>query len=137
VTFVNRQSGAGTRILLDLKLAEAGVLASDVRGYDLEVYTHSAVAASVAAGTAHTGLGIAASAAAFGLDFVPIDWEEYDLVVPEDLLADRRVEAVVDVIRSEAFRIGVESLGGYDASSMGVEITRVPSSPTPYRSGRC
>ena len=72
ISFVNRQRGAGTRVLLDHHLARQGLSAGGIRGYDLEMYTHLAVAAAVASGRADCGLGVAAAAAALELDFVPL-----------------------------------------------------------------
>jgi hypothetical protein len=81
VRYVNRQRGAGTRVLLDFELERLGVSPDDVDGYPREEPTHLAVAAAVAAGRADAGLGIMAAARAFGLDFVPVTREPYDLVV--------------------------------------------------------
>src|SRR5205814_4953749 len=82
VTFVNRQRGAGTRVLLDFEIGKIGLPAEDIRGYEREEFTHLAVAAAVASGMADCGLGIAAAAAALGLEFVPLFKERYDLVIP-------------------------------------------------------
>ena len=81
VRYVNRQRGAGTRVLLDFELGRLGISPDDVDGYAREEPTHLAVAAAVAAGRADAGLGIMAAARAFGLDFVPVTREPYDLVV--------------------------------------------------------
>ena len=81
IAFVNRQRGAGTRVLLDHHLARKGLSAAAIRGYNLETYTHLAVAAAVASGRADCGLGVAAAAAALELDFIPLFQERYDLVM--------------------------------------------------------
>ena len=81
VRYVNRQRGAGTRVLLDHELGQRGISPGAVDGYAREEPTHLAVAAAVAAGRADAGLGIMAAARAFGLDFVPVTQEPYDLVV--------------------------------------------------------
>lgn len=125
VTFINRQAGAGTRVLLDWLLRKDALDAAQVRGYDLEVYTHAAVAASVAAGSVDAGLGIRAMAEAFGLDFLPLAWEDYDLVLPADQLGDPRVVAVLELIRGEALRRRISAMAGYDVSRMGEELGRV------------
>ncbi len=82
VRFVNRQAGSGTRILLDYKLAQIGLDASAIKGYDHEEFTHMAVAVDVKSGAADAGLGIYAAAKALNLDFIPVTRERYDLVIP-------------------------------------------------------
>lgn len=125
VTFINRQSGAGTRVLLDWMLRREGLQAGQVRGYELEVYTHASVAASVAAGSVDCGLGIRAMADAFGLDFLPLAWEDYDLVLPADQMGDPRVAYLLDLIRGDALRKRISGIAGYDVSRMGQEVARV------------
>ena len=119
VTFINRQRGSGTRVLLDYKLAQAGIAREHVSGYDREEYTHLAVAAGVAGGRADVGLGILSAARALGLDFVPLLTEQYDLVIPAELLEAELLQPLLEVIRGEEFRREVEALGGYDVSTMG------------------
>ncbi|MEG1293299.1 MAG: molybdopterin biosynthesis protein, partial [Clostridium sp.] len=80
--YINRQRGAGTRLLLDYLLKKEGVEPSAMKGYELEVATHMAVAAAVKGGTAAAGLGIESAARAMGLDFIPIGSEEYDFAAP-------------------------------------------------------
>ncbi|HEY5997927.1 MAG TPA: molybdopterin biosynthesis protein, partial [bacterium] len=86
VAFVNRQRGSGSRVLLDYRLAQAGVAPASVRGYRREEYTHWAVAMAVQSGLADCGLGIRSAAVALGLDFVPLEEEEFDLLIPEEHL---------------------------------------------------
>ncbi len=119
VRFINRQRGAGTRLLLDFLLKEAGIDPADVQGYDREEYTHMAVAANVKSGTAEVGLGILAAARALGLDFVPLTPERYDLVVPESTYEDTRFQELLAVIRSPEFRTAAQALGGYDLKDSG------------------
>lgn len=119
VTFVNRQRGSGTRILLDLALKEKGIDPSQVRGYDREEYTHTQVAAAVKSGAADAGLGVLAAARALGLDFVPWREERYDLAVPLQYLEHPGVRAVLEIMRSDRFKREVESLGGYDTRDTG------------------
>ncbi|MFH1595663.1 MAG: molybdopterin biosynthesis protein [Pseudomonadota bacterium] len=119
VRFINRQRGAGTRLLLDYLLQEEGLDASAVQGYDREEYTHMAVAVNVFSGTADVGLGILAAARALGLDFIPLLPERYDLVVPETTFADPRFQVLLKVIRSPEFREAAEALGGYDLKDCG------------------
>jgi len=86
VTFINRQSGSGTRVLLDFLLKEHNILPTNVAGYEQEAYTHTMVAEAIRQGSADTGLGILAAARAFGLDLVPVTEEQYDLVIPKRFL---------------------------------------------------
>lgn len=118
VRFINRQRGAGTRILLDYHLKQAGIDPRQVQGYDKEEFTHMAVAVNVLTGTASCGLGIYAAAKALGLDFVPLARERYDLAfLPE--LADWKTETVLELIRSEAFKARIAALGGYETTLTG------------------
>ncbi len=125
VSFINRQRGSGTRLLLDYKLAQLGVEPSDIQGYDREEYTHLAVAAAVAGGRADASLGILSAANTMGLDFVPLLQEQYDLVIPVERYESERVQFLLSVIRSDAFRMDVDALGGYDTSTMGRVVARL------------
>ncbi len=127
VRFVNRQRGAGTRVLLDYWLQNEGISADTVSGYGEEEYTHLAVAAAVSSGRADCGLGITAAAFALGLDFVPLFHEEYDLVIPEEFATDRLLQPLFDLMREAAFRNAIASQPGYDASRMGEERQIVSS----------
>ncbi len=119
VRFINRQRGAGTRLLLDYLLKEAGLDAGQVQGYAREEYTHMAVAVNVFSGTADVGLGIMAAARALGLDFIALLPERYDLVVPESTFADPRFQTLLAVIRSREFQEAAAALGGYDLKDCG------------------
>jgi molybdenum cofactor synthesis domain-containing protein len=119
VRFINRQRGAGTRLLLDYLLQEAGLKADQVQGYEREEYTHMAVAVNVFSGTADVGLGIMAAARALGLDFIPLLPERYDLVVPETTFADPRFQTLLAVVRSREFQAAAAALGGYDLKDCG------------------
>lgn len=120
--YVNRQRGAGTRVLLDYELGREGIDARQITGYAREEPTHLAVAAAIAAGRADCGMGIRAAARAFGLDFVPVTSEPYDLVLERDSLEDPLLEPLWDLLRSPGFRASVEELGGYDTAEMGRRI---------------
>lgn len=117
--YVNRQRGAGTRVLLDHELALRGIDPQEVSGYTREEHTHLAVAAAVAAGRADTGLGILAAARAFGLDFVPVTQEPYDLVLRADSLSDDRLAPLWALLDRGDFRAEVEALGGYSCAETG------------------
>jgi len=119
VRFINRQRGAGTRLLLDYLLKKHNLSPNDVHGYDREEYTHMAVAVNVLAGTADVGLGIWAAAKALGLDFLPLTPERYDLVVPEATFQDHRFQTLLSVLRSPEFQEAAAALGGYDLKDCG------------------
>lgn len=122
VRFINRQRGAGTRLLLDLLLKEENLEPAAIQGYDQEEYTHMAVAVNVHSGIADVGLGILAAARALGLEFLPLLPERYDLVVPETTFRDERFQTLLEVIRSPEFQEGAATLGGYDLKNCGQVI---------------
>lgn len=124
VTFINRQRGSGTRVLLDYELAKRGIPVEAIKGYGEEEYTHMNVASAVLSGRAHTGLGSRAAANALGLDFLPVGIEQYDLVIPVRYLEDERIKALREVIRSQAFKQAVSELGGYGLARTGDLIWR-------------
>ncbi len=121
--FVNRQRGAGTRVLLDYELNKASITPDMMRGYVREEYTHLAVAAAVASGTADAGLGIRAAARALQLDFVPLAHEQYDLVIPKIHYESDRLRPLLDLLHDGRFRTAVSNLPGYDITPMG-EVRR-------------
>lgn len=121
VTFVNRQRGSGTRMLLDYHLRREGVDPASIAGYDREEFTHLGVAAAVAAGIADTGPGILAAARAFGLDFIPVGRERYDLLIPAEQYEHPLVQEVLGVLRSPGFQAEVRALGGYTLEDTGQE----------------
>jgi molybdate-binding protein/DNA-binding XRE family transcriptional regulator len=120
VTITNREEGSGARLLLDSRLAAAGIPPGKVRGYKQIVGSHLAVARSVAQGQADTGLGIRSTARLLGLDFIPVQEERYDLVIPTPYLsAHPALSALLDTIVSRPFRTEIEALGGYDTKETG------------------
>jgi putative molybdopterin biosynthesis protein len=120
--YVNRQRGAGTRVLLDYELARAGIPPDGIVGYGREEPTHLAVAAAIASGRADCGMGVLAAARAFGLDFVPVTQEPYDLVLELRSLELPVLEPFWRLLESSKFRTEVEGLGGYDTTEMGRRI---------------
>ena len=120
--YVNRQRGAGTRVLLDTELRARGADPAAISGYEREEHTHLAVAAAIAGGRADCGLGVRAAARAFGLGFVPVTREPYDLVVAPDALEDPKLAPLWTLMGKPEFRAAVEALGGYDATEMGRRI---------------
>jgi putative molybdopterin biosynthesis protein len=122
VRYVNRQRGAGTRVLLDHILGQLGISPDAVSGYAREEPTHLAVAAAIASGRGDAGLGITAAARAFGLDFVPVTWEPYDLVVAPGAVQSPLLDPLWSLLRSDRFQAAVTELGGYSAKEMGRRI---------------
>ena len=119
IRFINRQPGAGTRVLLDYKLSKLGISHERITGYEREETTHMAVAAAVASGLADAGLGVKSAATALGLGFVPVEREEYDLVFHRDFFESETGQRLVAVIRSVAFKRALERLDGYHTTSTG------------------
>lgn len=126
VSFVNRQRGSGTRLLLDYELNQAGISSESINGYDRDEYTHTGVAAAVASGTASVGLGILAAARALDLDFVPLLKERYDLVIPRRYYESELLQPLLEIIRSSEFKEQVTALGGYDTSQTGQVMAKLP-----------
>lgn len=122
IRYVNRQRGAGTRVLFDYKLKEAGIDPFAINGYDREMTTHMAVAAAVASDGADAGMGILSAAHAMDLDFIEVAPEEYDFAIPARHLELPHVKAFIKILKSEEFRSRLESLGGYNCDRVGETI---------------
>jgi putative molybdopterin biosynthesis protein len=127
VTMVNREAGAGSRTLLDLWLQGAGVSAPQVNGYNHELSSHLEVAEAVAHGLADTGPGIMAVALALGLEFLPMQEERYDLVIPVEFLNASAVQALLDIAVSRPFQEELETLGGYNSTCAGTVVAELAS----------
>ncbi len=125
VTFINRQRGAGTRILLDYHLEQKGIPTEAISGYNQEEYTHLSVAAAVASGRADCGLAIAAAAQALDLDFIPLFDERYDLVIPREHYESPLLAPLLDLLQDAAFREAVSRMPGYDITPMGTLIAEL------------
>jgi putative molybdopterin biosynthesis protein len=127
LVFVNRQRGAGTRVLLDYALKQRGLDARAVNGYERQEYTHLAVAAAVKSGAADSGLGILGAARALELDFVPLFNERYDLVIPVEHYASALLAPLLEIIRGRdaEFVAAVQALGGYDITPMGEVLAEI------------
>lgn len=118
-SFVNRQRGAGTRVLLDFEIGKIGLSPESIRGYEREEYTHLAVAAAVASGVADCGLGIHSAASALELDFVPLFKERYDLAIPKEFFESELLRPLLETINDSKFKESVKKLAGYDIRGMG------------------
>lgn len=121
-SYVNRQRGAGTRILFDYKLKQLGIYPESIHGYDREATTHMAVAALVASDSADAGMGIYSAAKAMELDFIEIGSEEYDFAMPAAYLELPQIHAFIEILKSREFKERVEKLGGYSCLHTGEVI---------------
>lgn len=123
VVMVNRQRGAGTRMLLDYRLKQLSIAGRNIVGYEKEVGSHMAVAATIAAGAADVGLGIRAVAEMMDLDFIPVAQEQYDLI--STLEPDGKlIKLLISILQSDPFRQEVEGLGGYNLKAAGTIIAQ-------------
>jgi putative molybdopterin biosynthesis protein len=129
VLFMNRQRGAGTRVLLDFRLRQLGIAPRDIRGYERQEFTHLAVAAAVASGAADCAMGIRAAARALGLDFVTLDWERYDLVIPLHFYESPALAPLLEIVRDPVFARRVDALGGYGTTEMGKPLAILGTAP--------
>jgi len=125
VQYVNRQRGAGTRVLLDYHLNRSGIAASSIQGYSQEEYTHLGVAAAVASGRADCGLGIPAAAQSLDLDFVPLFQETYQLVIPKVYAESELLAPLFIVINDKDFRAAVAAMPGYNIGEMGKLVAEI------------
>lgn len=112
-TYINRQRGAGTRVLFDYLLKKYSISPDKINGYRNEEFTHTAVAALIAAGNADTGMGIYSSAKMYGLDFIPICNEEYDFLIGEDFIDSPMVKDFLKILKSNEFKKRLDEMGGY------------------------
>ncbi|MCL2365840.1 MAG: molybdopterin biosynthesis protein [Oscillospiraceae bacterium] len=118
--YINRQKGSGTRILIDYLCNKDGLDTTLIYGYDREEFTHTSVAALIAAGSADAGLGVFSAAKLYGLDFIPICQEQYDLLIPEHSWGLPMVQKMLEVLGSDEFCARIDVLGGYELDSPGV-----------------
>ena len=119
ITFINRQIGSGTRILLDYRLKQLNIDPGAISGYENEEFTHMSVAVAVLSGSVDVSLGIYAAAKALNLDFIPVVTEQYDLVIPEEHFETENIQILLETINTGAFKKRVEALGGYSTEKTG------------------
>lgn len=123
LTIVNREKGSGTRILLDEHLRKMGISGRSINGYLRELHSHLAIASSVARGDADLGIGNEkASLQVQGIDFIPIQKEQYDMVIKKEDLSHPAFDAIFEIIRSDEFKFELQGLGGYDLTELGKVI---------------
>lgn len=119
LTFVNRQEGSGTRVLLDCRLKELDIDPAEIPGYSKIALTHMDVALEVFSGSADAGIGIFAAARMLDLDFVPLATERFDLVIPAETYTTAPLKALREVLCSEDFKIHIRNMGGYETRDTG------------------
>lgn len=129
VSYVNRHEGSGTRLLLDLLLAQEQLDGSAIRGYDNCEFTHAAVAAYVASGMADAGLGVEPAARRFELDFLPVASERYFFVCSTQSLNTPMMGRILDTLRDREFQRAVNALPGYDATGSGTVLELAEAFP--------
>ena len=119
ITIVNRPLGTGTRLLLDRELEKAAIRGEKINGYSHEVHRHLEVGLEILAGRADAGPAIRAVASLLDLDFIPLRWERYDLMVSKDRFFDEGVQRFLSLLHDAQFRQIAEALEGYDISMSG------------------
>ncbi len=119
INYINRQRGAGTRVLFDYLLAQKDIEPAQIAGYEKEEYTHIAAAAAVGRGSADAALGIRAAAEVMEVDFLPLAEEKYDLIFREEILDDLRIQNLIELLNQEAIKNEIEKMGGYQCRNTG------------------
>jgi putative molybdopterin biosynthesis protein len=119
VRFINRQKGAGTRVLLDYYLKKLRIKSSEIKGYENEVYTHLEVGISILSKEADVGIATVAVSKFFGLSFIPITTESFDMILDQATFFEKGVQTMVEVLNSDEFRKRINKLGNYDFKNSG------------------
>lgn len=120
--YINRQRGAGTRVLFDFKLSQCGITPEEINGYEHEANTHMAVAVAIKSGSADVGMGILSAANAMDLDFIEVGVEEYDFAIPQRYLELPVIQAFIDILKGDEFHQILDSMGGYGYEKSGTVI---------------
>ena len=117
--FINRQQGAGTRVLLDYHLQKLGIPGDNIDGYEREVFTHFEVGLAILSKEADVGIATSAISQLLGLGFVPITRENFDMILNKNVFFEKGIQALVEILNSAGFRARVANLGNYDFSKSG------------------
>lgn len=126
IVMVNREQGAGSRVLLDENLRLLGIYGNTIKGYHNEIQSHLAVASAVSSGKADVAVGNEKIAKQVDhIDFIPMKKERYDIVIRKEDLMTPEMQTMLSIIRSEAFRNEFASIGGYDTSEMGRVVAEI------------
>jgi putative molybdopterin biosynthesis protein len=120
INFVNRNPGSGTRLWFDAEIKKQKIDAAQINGYSTQVKTHSEAAALVLSGKADVSIGLQAAAHQFGLDFIPLFEERYDLILPRE--NEKALSPLLDYLQTSNFRSELNTLTGYNASHSGEQI---------------
>lgn len=119
IRVVNRSLATGTRLLFDTELQKAGISPETINGYNHEVNSHMEVGLEVLSGRAHFGPGIRPVAALLGLDFMPLRWERYDLLITRERFFDKGVQSFIGLLQEDEFKNIARPFAGYDISASG------------------
>ncbi|MBN2061282.1 MAG: helix-turn-helix transcriptional regulator [Deltaproteobacteria bacterium] len=122
IRIVNRSAGTGTRLLLDGELKKAGIRGEEIEGYANELPHHMDVGLEILNGRADAGPGIRAVADLLGLDFIPLKWERFDLIILKDRFFEQGVQLFLGILRNEWFKDEAKNLKGYDLAHSGEMI---------------
>lgn len=126
ITMINREHGAGSRVLLDENLKLLGIYGSSIKGYKKENQSHLAVASAVSSGEADVAVGTEKIARQVdNIDFIPLKKERYDLVVKKEDYQTPEIQTMLNIIRSTAFKNEFANIGGYDTSDMGKIVAEI------------
>ncbi|MDP4181085.1 MAG: helix-turn-helix transcriptional regulator [Bacillota bacterium] len=126
ITIINREKGSGTRVLLDEQLRKLGIASRNIKGYDRESTSHLAIASTVARGGADIGIGNEKSGLQVkGIDFIPLQTERYELIIKKEDMEKAPFEAVIEILRSQEFKMELEGIGGYDLSELGKVVAEI------------
>ncbi len=120
IRFVNRNAGSGTRLWLDTELGRLNIPAKKINGYEVSVKTHSEAAQRVAEGKADVSIGLQAAAHQFGLGFIPLFEERYDLILPRE--GEQVLAPLLEYLQTAVFRQALNALTGYNTSHSGEQI---------------
>lgn len=123
VRFINRQTGSGTKMLLELLLAKENINTKSIADYDNAEFTHSAIAAYVASNMADIGFGVETAAKRFDLNFLPLAQENYFFACKTSTLDSSMLKTVRTIMQDAAFRDTVNALPGYDGTRSGAIVT--------------
>ena len=120
ITLINREKGAGSRVLLDEHLRLLNIYGKSINGYNRETESHLTIASTVSRGIADVGVGIEKIASQVeGIDFIPLQRERYDLVIKKEKLADEKYARILEIVKSSQFKNEIDGLGGYDTKDTG------------------
>jgi putative molybdopterin biosynthesis protein len=118
-TFINRQDGSGTRVLLDFMLKGNQIDPSEISGYSTIAHTHMEIALAIFQGSAQAGMGIRAAAQLLNLDFVPLANERFDLIIPNECCSTEVVNSLCKSLGTDDFKSNIAHLGGYETYDTG------------------